>query len=208
MATTTTLMFTCLPNGGASGQRRLSLFVSPRLEGMSASGLLQDWTLGNWPTRLKTVLTSGLIEIERVVVDVEIDVLLNHVRRHLLRVRPDEGGAPVGMVLRLANAEADLGVDFCRHLATQVASLSGMPAYLSRPHLEMIKGEPRRSVVLARLRAIREMEGQADYDAAMRLLGAMGVRWYVHAGERGPRFYPGRSRAAFSSGALAVYRTP
>lgn len=93
-------------------------------------------------------------------------------------------------------------------LATQVASLTGMPAYLSRPHLEMIKGEPRRSVVLARLRAIREMEGQADYDAAMRLLGAMGVRWYVHAGERGPRFDPGRSRAAFSSGALAVYRTP
>jgi hypothetical protein len=57
MATTTTLMFTALPNGGPD-PFRLSLFVSPRLEGVGPTGLLQDYDLGNWPEKLRELLTG------------------------------------------------------------------------------------------------------------------------------------------------------
>jgi hypothetical protein len=64
MATTTTLMFTALPNGGPDPYR-LSLFVSPRLEGMGPTGLLQDYNLGNWPNKLRTLLTGPTpVELE------------------------------------------------------------------------------------------------------------------------------------------------
>ena len=42
MATTTTIMWTALPNGGTNRAFRLSIYVSPRLEGSGATGTLTD----------------------------------------------------------------------------------------------------------------------------------------------------------------------
>jgi hypothetical protein len=92
-------------------------------------------------------------------------------------------------------------------LSTQLCALSGMPAYLSRPYFEMIKDAPRKALVAERFAALQEVEESADYDGAMRRLAERKVRWYVVYGA-GPRWDPQRSRAAFSAGALALYRTP
>lgn len=92
-------------------------------------------------------------------------------------------------------------------LSTKLCSLTGMPAYLSRPYLEMIKDAPRKRVAAARLDALREVEKQSDYREAMRRLRRMPVQWYVSAGEAGPVWDPGRQRATFSKGAVSVYAT-
>jgi len=102
--------------------------------------------------------------------------------------------------LKLAYATFDL--------STQLCALSGVPAYLSRPHFEVIKDAPRRELAMQRMAALQAIEENAHYDAAMQALRALGVRWYVAAGGEGPRWDPARARAAFKSGTVALYRTP
>jgi hypothetical protein len=90
---------------------------------------------------------------------------------------------------------------------TRLCALTGIPAYLSRPYLEMIKDGPRKTLAGARLTALREVDRQADYTAAMDLLQRLRVQWYAVAGEKGPRWDPGRERAAFSAGTISLYAT-
>jgi hypothetical protein len=93
-------------------------------------------------------------------------------------------------------------------LSTQVCALSGMPAYLSRPHFEMIKDARRKQVVMARLAALQEIESLTDPAAAMQALRALKVRWYLISGDQAPRWDPERARAAFRAGTVALYRIP
>lgn len=105
-------------------------------------------------------------------------------------------------------AAAGLKLDYATFdLATQLCALSGMPAYLSRPYFEMIKEAPRKELVAQRFAALQKIEESADYASAMQRLAERKVRWYVVNGE-GPRWDPQRSRAAFKSGTVALYRTP
>lgn len=89
--------------------------------------------------------------------------------------------------------------------ATQLCSLSGMPAYLSRPYIEMTKDGPRKALVATRFAALEEVAALADHRAAMRALRALKVQWYVVAAESGPRWDPDRRRAAFRAGQVALY---
>jgi hypothetical protein len=93
-------------------------------------------------------------------------------------------------------------------LPMQLCALSGLPAYLSRPYYEMIKGPQRKTEVKARLAALQAIERQTDYRAAMDALSSLKVQWYVASGGQGPRWDPSRRHAAFSAGAVALYRTP
>jgi hypothetical protein len=90
---------------------------------------------------------------------------------------------------------------------TRLCALTGIPAYLARPYLEMIKDGPRKTVAGARLAALKDVDRQSDYGAAIDLLRRLRVQWYAVAGEKGPRWDPGRERAAFSAGMIAIYAT-
>jgi hypothetical protein len=46
------MMYTLLPNGGPAAAFKLSIFLSPRLEGEGPTGFLQDYTLGNWAAEM------------------------------------------------------------------------------------------------------------------------------------------------------------
>ncbi|TAK69072.1 MAG: hypothetical protein EPO19_07940 [Betaproteobacteria bacterium] len=92
-------------------------------------------------------------------------------------------------------------------LPTQFCSLSGVPTYLSRPYLEMIKDAPRKLTVAMRLAGIEEMEKQETYGKAMQFLQRLNVQWYVVAGEKGPLWDPQRERAAFRAERVALYTT-
>ena len=59
MPTTTSLMWTVLPNGGTSGNYRFSVYLSPRLEGVGPTGLLLDYSLANWAKTLSLLVASG-----------------------------------------------------------------------------------------------------------------------------------------------------
>ncbi|HXZ93903.1 MAG TPA: hypothetical protein VEG36_13590 [Burkholderiales bacterium] len=90
-------------------------------------------------------------------------------------------------------------------LPLQVCALSGMPAYLSRPFLEMSKDGPRARVAAARLAQLHAVDGAADYSAAMQRLRAIDVRWYLVTGDGAPRWDPARKRAAFVARGVALY---
>lgn len=112
--------------------------------------------------------------------------------------------ARVGDVFAVARLSADFAVV---DLPATLCALSGVPAYLARPHLEMIKDGPRRELAAARLAAMREVDQQTDYEKATAMLRRLHVQWYVTADGQGPLWDPGRRRAVFSAGAVSLYTT-
>jgi hypothetical protein len=90
-------------------------------------------------------------------------------------------------------------------LPLQVCALSGMPAYLSRPFLEMSKNGPRARVAAARLAELHAVDAAPDYGAAMQQLRAIDVRWYLVADGNAPRWDPALKRAAFVARSVALY---
>lgn len=90
-------------------------------------------------------------------------------------------------------------------LSMEVCALSGMPAYLSRPYIEMIKGAARKRLAASRLAALQAVDAAPDYGAAMQLLRAINVRWYVVTDGKGPRWDPSRARSAFTAGDVTLY---
>ncbi len=90
-------------------------------------------------------------------------------------------------------------------LSTQLCSLSGMPAYLSRPYLEMTKDAPRKVEVRQRLAGLQQIDDAENYQRAMQALRALRVQWYLTTGERGPRWDPERKQATFTAGQVSLY---
>jgi hypothetical protein len=65
MATTTSIMWTALPNGGAARAYQLSIYVSPRLEGSGPTGTLADYTLDNWTNRVRLLASvPGALRVQ------------------------------------------------------------------------------------------------------------------------------------------------
>lgn len=91
--------------------------------------------------------------------------------------------------------------------AAELAALSGMPAYIARPYIHMAHGGERQLVALERHAALEAVAREARSSAALARLAALGVRWYVITGERGPIWDPQRDLAVFRDGTVAVYRT-
>jgi hypothetical protein len=90
--------------------------------------------------------------------------------------------------------------------ATRFAALANVPAYLARAGIQVLNGRERRAAVEQRLAALRQIETASDPDAVFLKLRAIGVKFLVALGDRGPLFDPDGSRAAFRTGGAVVYR--
>jgi hypothetical protein len=91
--------------------------------------------------------------------------------------------------------------------STKLCALSGMPAYLARPHMEMIKDAERKAIAGARLVALNQVDRETSYEAAMESLRGLNVKWYVVAEGHAPAWHSKDARATFSAGEIAVYAT-
>ena len=91
--------------------------------------------------------------------------------------------------------------------ATELTSLTGMPAYLSRPFFHLASGGRREQVARERYGALKRIDAEEDAAAAARRLRELGIQWYVvvGVGNEGPRWDRGRRRAAFAAGRVSVY---
>jgi hypothetical protein len=90
-------------------------------------------------------------------------------------------------------------------VAIQLVSLTGMPAYLTRPVFHVSRGGRPKEVALERYAAIAQVADEQTASAALARLRELGIQWYVVADSAGPRWDPERRRAAFVEGAVAVY---
>jgi hypothetical protein len=89
--------------------------------------------------------------------------------------------------------------------AAEVASLSGMPAYIMRPWVHIAQGGRRAEIATERWNSLVGIEKLEKPDLALESLRRLGIQWYVFVGAGGPRWDPLRSRAAFSEERFAVY---
>jgi hypothetical protein len=92
-------------------------------------------------------------------------------------------------------------------VAVQLASLTGVPAYLARPFTQLSGGGERAHIALQRYIALRGVERESSVERARARLHALGIRWYVVAesDRRGPRWDPERKDASFVERMVAVY---
>lgn len=90
-------------------------------------------------------------------------------------------------------------------LAVQLASLTGIPAYLGYGIAHVSEPGERRRVAVERYIALKDLDAMASADAALGRLRQLGIRWYVFDGDRGPLWDRDRRRAAFVEGRIAVY---
>ena len=91
--------------------------------------------------------------------------------------------------------------------AIELTALSGMSAYLARPYLHLASGGERQWVTQERQAALEAVARETLAAAALARLAALGVRWYVVTGERGPVWDPQRQGAVFRDRRVAVYLT-
>jgi hypothetical protein len=89
-------------------------------------------------------------------------------------------------------------------VATQLSSMTGVPAYISRP---FIHAGQRQEVALKRYFALKRVAAEESVPAALASLRELGVSWYVVVGKGGPRWDRGRGQAAFGEREVAVYST-
>lgn len=90
-------------------------------------------------------------------------------------------------------------------VAIQLVSLTGMPAYLSRPFFPVSRGGRDKDVALERHAALARVADERSVSAALLRLRELGVQWYAVAGSAGPRWDPERRHAAFAASEIAVY---
>jgi len=88
--------------------------------------------------------------------------------------------------------------------ATRLLALSGVPAYIARPNMQVFRGGERERIARGRYADLARVASEASADAALKRLRELGIRWYVVLGE-GPAWDPGVRGAAFVSGRVAVY---
>jgi hypothetical protein len=94
-------------------------------------------------------------------------------------------------------------------LAVQVASLTGMPAYLARPFISGSVGAERREAAMRRYSELETLESEKSAAAALGRLHDLGIQWFVvaEASRRGPGWDAERRQAVFVDGMVAVYST-
>jgi hypothetical protein len=90
-------------------------------------------------------------------------------------------------------------------VATELAALSGMPAYIARPYIHMAQGGERALVAQERYGALVAVARETRAPAALARLRRLGIRWYVVADGRGPAWDPERQFAVFRDRRVVVY---
>lgn len=90
--------------------------------------------------------------------------------------------------------------------ATRLLALSGVPAYLARPSMQLFRGGEREQIARRRYADLARVASEPDADVALQRLRELGIRWYVVVGE-GPGWDRSLRRAAFTSGGVAVYES-
>lgn len=132
--------------------------------------------------------------------------------KHLASYVAEEGVPQAAVFLRRSAKPRDIFAASGMRLdvvvtdvATQLASLTGLSAYVTRPFMQAVSPGPRRELTMQRYAALVRVERQSSADSALALLRELGIRWYVFVGSEGPAWDRGRRRAAFVDGRVAIY---
>jgi hypothetical protein len=93
--------------------------------------------------------------------------------------------------------------------AVQLVSLTGVPAYVTRPFIHVASGGLRKEAALRRYAELEEVARAESAPAALARLRELGIAWYLVTSpeRRGPRWDPQRRQAFFVDGMVALYRT-
>lgn len=90
-------------------------------------------------------------------------------------------------------------------LNIQAVSLTGIPAFLTRPELRMARSQCVREIVMARLAVLRGLSSMDNWPDAKRLLQKNGVRWFLATTAEKPKWDPDLKFSAFTFDSFSVY---
>jgi len=88
---------------------------------------------------------------------------------------------------------------------TVLVALTSTPTYLARTWYQISLGGARDNLAIRRYNELAAIEQARDRDAALGMLRAVGVRWYVATALGTPAWDPEHRRASHAEGKVAVY---
>lgn len=91
------------------------------------------------------------------------------------------------------------------NLNIQAASMTGIPAFISRPELRMARSGCVQEVVRSRLAVLRELSSKGNWSDAKILLQQNGIRWFLTATADTPKWDPDLKFTAFIFKGFSVY---
>ena len=87
----------------------------------------------------------------------------------------------------------------------QIVSLTGVPAFIARSDIKMLRSQCVQEIVHQRLSVLQELSSITNWSDAQKFLQTNGIRWFlVLSGER-PKWDTNLKFAAFSSSGISVY---
>ena len=91
------------------------------------------------------------------------------------------------------------------NLNIQAISLTGIPAFLSRPELKMARSQCVREMVVTRSNVLRSLSDSTSWSVAKVILQQNGIRWFLAFASEKPKWDPELQFSAFSVDGFAVY---
>jgi hypothetical protein len=92
-----------------------------------------------------------------------------------------------------------------RALIVEVVSLTGIPAFIARSDLKMMRSQCVRQLVMKRLSLLQELESLTNWPTAKNFLQSNGIRWFLVPFWENARWDPNREFATFSINEISVY---
>jgi hypothetical protein len=90
--------------------------------------------------------------------------------------------------------------------ATQFSSLVDLPAYVARPVIHRLWGEPWSGVAQSRVEEITAISKMTRIEDVYAAMGRLGIAWGITIGADYPAFDQDGSRSEFRIGLISVYR--
>jgi hypothetical protein len=89
--------------------------------------------------------------------------------------------------------------------ATQVSSMTELPAYLARPVVHRLWGEPWHGVAQSRMAQLDRLLKMTSLEEARAEMTRLRMSWLIVAASDQPAFDRDHARAEFRSGSVSVY---
>jgi len=89
--------------------------------------------------------------------------------------------------------------------STMTISLSGMPAFISRPNMQKLRSEVISKIVTTRLNVLEKLSASNSWREAKSLLQSNGIRWLLIFPDETIKWDADRKLAVFLDNGLALY---
>lgn len=174
----------------SKNQNKFRWFISGLMICMVAAAIIYNWDLNPARPNVDTMPWAGNFHNQPVTPGLQ--EAAQYIETH----------ARQGDVMAMGGSST---VSDPRALIVEVVSLTGIPAFVARSDLKMMRSQCVRQLVMKRLSVLQDLSSKSDWPAAKNFLQSNGIRWFLVPNLEKINWDPDRKFAIFSFKEISVY---